>query len=446
MDERKVLFGKYEVGRLLGKGNFGRVYYGKHITTGEVVAIKMMSIDQIKKEGMMEQVKREISIMHLMKHPNIVQLVEVMATKTKIYLVMEYLKGGELCGLVEKGKLTEDSARKYFQQLICAVDYCHSRGVCHRDLKLENLLLDENGDLKLADFGISTLPGQTYHDGLLYTLAGAPAYVAPEILRRQRYDGYRADIWSCGVSLYALLAGYLPFQDENLMLMYGKILAGKYDFPTGFPLEARRLVSKILVVNPDNRITIAAIKRVPWFCKGFTPPKAFMADDQKTMDNEWISLPNQSPSSPPFFNAFEFICSMSSGFDLSNLFESKRKAGSLFSSKFSANDIVAKIEAAAKGLKCKVAKLKNFKVKLLGPYVGRKGRLAVTVEVFKVAPEVSVVEFSKSAGDTLEYIKFCEEDIRPALKDIIWTWEGAYLNNNSGSPGNAIINGSPNHY
>ncbi|GAB4841678.1 CBL-interacting serine/threonine-protein kinase 16 [Ancistrocladus abbreviatus] len=443
MDESRVLFGKYEVGRLLGKGNFGRVYYGENIATGEPVAIKMMCIDQIKKESMMEQIKREISIMHLMKHPHIVKLVEVMATKTRIYLIMEYLKGGELYAVVQKGKLPENLARKYFQQLICAVDYCHSRGVYHRDLKLENLLLDENGDLKVVDFGLSALPGQAFPDGLLYTLVGAPAYVAPEILRRQRYDGCKTDIWSCGVILYALLAGCLPFQDENLMVMYGKIFAGQYEFPSRFPYEARRLVSKILVLNPEKRIAIAGIKRVPWFCKGFRPPKAFMAEE-KIIENEGIGMPNLSPSSPPFLNAFEFICSMSSGFDLSNLFESKRKAGSLFTSKVSANGIVSKIEAVAKGLKCKVAKLKNFKVKLLGPSEGRKGRLAVTVEVFKVAPEVAVVQFSKSAGDSLEYIKFCEEDVRPALKDIVWTWQGACLNSNTSSPCTATVKGSPN--
>ena len=134
---------------------------------------------------MMDQIQREIAVMRLVRHPNVVEIKEVMATKTKIFVVMEYVKGGELFATVAKGRLREDLARKYFQQLIGAVEFCHSRGVCHRDLKPENLLLDENGDLKVSDFGLSALPEQLRHDGLLHTLCGTPAYVAPEVLRKK---------------------------------------------------------------------------------------------------------------------------------------------------------------------------------------------------------------------------------------------------------------------
>ncbi|KDP33521.1 hypothetical protein JCGZ_07092 [Jatropha curcas] len=198
MEERHVLFQKYEMGRLLGKGTFAKVYYGKNITTGESVAIKVISKDQVKKEGMMEQIKREISVMRLVRHPNIVELKEVLATKTKIFFVMEHVRGGELFAKVAKGKLKEEIARKYFQQLISAIDFCHSRGVSHRDLKPENLLLDENENLKISDFGLSALPEQLRNDGLLHTQCGTPAYVAPEVLRKKGYDGSKADIWSCG--------------------------------------------------------------------------------------------------------------------------------------------------------------------------------------------------------------------------------------------------------
>nr|GEX08148.1 CBL-interacting serine/threonine-protein kinase 5-like [Tanacetum cinerariifolium] len=149
---------------------------------------------QVRKEGLMEQIIREIGIMHLVRHPNVVQLKEVMATKTKIFLVIEYVKGGELFAKIAKGRLKEDVARKYFQQLISAVDYCHSRGVSHRDLKPENLLLDENEDLKVSDFGLSALPEQLRNDGMLHTQCGTPAYVAPEVLRKKGYDGAKADI------------------------------------------------------------------------------------------------------------------------------------------------------------------------------------------------------------------------------------------------------------
>ncbi|KAK7351351.1 hypothetical protein VNO77_10732 [Canavalia gladiata] len=423
--QSQTVFGKYEMGRLLGKGTFAKVYYGKQISSGESVAIKVINKDQVKKEGMMEQIKREISVMRLVRHPNVVELKEVMATKTKIFFVMEYVRGGELFAKVSKGKLSEDLARKYFQQLISAVDYCHSRGVSHRDLKPENLLLDHNENLKISDFGLSALPEQLRYDGLLHTQCGTPAYVAPEVLRKKGYDGSKADIWSCGVVLYVLLAGFLPFQDENLMTMYNKVLRAEFQFPPWFSTESRRLISKILVADPAKRTGIPAITRVTWFRKGLPVTPACQLDQEReTVTEEGSRSANKLSSSPKFFNAFEFISSMSSGFDLSGLFESTSKKGSVFTSKCSASAIVSKIETAAKGLRFRVAEVKDFKIKLQGTSEGRKGRLSVTAEVFEVAPEVAVVEFSKSAGDTLEYAKFCEEDVRPALKDIVWTWQG----------------------
>ncbi|XP_044472430.1 CBL-interacting serine/threonine-protein kinase 5-like [Mangifera indica] len=427
-EERHVLFGKYEMGRLLGKGTFAKVYYGKHIVSGESVAIKIINKDQVKREGMMEQIQREISVLRLVRHPNIVELKEVMATKKKIFFVMEYVKGGELFAKVARGKLKEDLARKYFQQLISAIDFCHSRGVSHRDLKPENLLLDENGDLKISDFGLSALPEQLRNDGLLHTQCGTPAYVAPEIIRKKGYDGATADIWSCGVILYVLLAGFLPFQDANLMNMYRKIFKAQFECPLWISPEAKRLISKLLVSDPGRRITIQAIIRVPWFQKGFTRPPSFSVDQESEKEKQEEDKTSKIPS-PKFFNAFEFISSMASGFNLSSLFESKRKTGSMFTSKCSASAIMEKIEEAAKGMSFEVAKVKDFKVKLHGGSEGRKGRLSVTVEVFEVAPTVAIVELSKSSGDTLEYAKFCEEDVRPALKDIVWTWQGDNISN-----------------
>ncbi|XP_050219875.1 CBL-interacting serine/threonine-protein kinase 25 [Mercurialis annua] len=428
MEERHVVFEKYEMGRLLGKGTFAKVYYGRNIITGESVAIKVISKDQVKKEGMMEQIKREISVMKLVRHPNVVELKEVLATKTKIFFIMEYVRGGELFAKVAKGKLKEDIARKYFQQLISAIDFCHSRGVSHRDLKPENLLLDENENLKISDFGLSALPEQLRNDGMLHTQCGTPAYVAPEVLRRKGYDGSKADIWSCGVVLYVLVAGFLPFQDENVMRMYSKVFKAEFECPGWFSTDSKRLISRLLVADPERRVTIPAIMRNPWFRKGFIRSLSFpdlQSNLEKTeeQEDESLSVITKIPS-PKFFNAFEFISSMSSGFDLSNLFENKRKTGSMFTSKFSAGAIMTKIEGVAKGLNFKAAKIKDFKVKLQGPDEGRKGPLLVTAEVFEVAPEVAIVELCKSSGDTLEYAKFCEEDVRPALKDIVWTWQG----------------------
>ncbi|XP_009793885.1 CBL-interacting serine/threonine-protein kinase 25-like [Nicotiana sylvestris] len=424
---RNIIFGKYEMGRLLGQGTFAKVYYGRNIKTSESVAIKVINKDHVKREGLMEQIIREISIMRLVRHPNIVELKEVMATKQKIFVVMEYVKGGELFAKVAIGKLKEDVARKYFQQLISAVDFCHSRGVFHRDLKPENLLLDENENLKVSDFGLSALSEQLRNDGLLHTQCGTPAYVAPEVLRKKGYDGAKSDIWSCGVILYVLLAGFLPFQHENMMKMYRKVFKAEYEFPPWFSPEAKKLISKLLVADPEKRISISAIMRVPWILKDFSRSNSFSSEengDKKNGSTEQIDLGNRSKSGPPFYNAFEFISAMSSGFDLSSLFESKRKSGSMFTSKSSASTIMSKLESLAKKMNFKIESAKEFKVKMQGTSEGRKGKLSVMAEVFEVAPEVAVVEFSKSAGDTFEYKKLCEEDIRPSLKDIVWTWQG----------------------
>ncbi|GMH15892.1 hypothetical protein Nepgr_017733 [Nepenthes gracilis] len=419
---RRTIFGKYEMGRQLGQGTFAKVYHGKNIVTNESVAIKVIDKEQVTKACMMDQIQREISVMRLVRHPNIVELKEVMATRCRIYFVMEYAKGGELFAKVSRGKLKEDLARKYFQQLTSAVDFCHSRGVYHRDLKPENLLLDENEDLKVSDFGLSALPEQFRQDGLLHTQCGTPAYVAPEVLMKKGYDGAKADIWSCGVILFVLLAGYLPFQDENLMRMYRKVFKGEFEFPPWFVSDVKRLISKLLVVDPVKRISISGIMKVPWFQKGFSRPVAVSIEEPNEKVEKALGLV-ASPKSPRFFNAFEFISSMSSGFDLSNLFETKRRSGSLFTSKCSAPAIMAKLESAAKKLNFKVC-VKEFRVKMQGTAEGRKGKLAVMAEVFQVAPEVAVVEFSKCSGDTLEYVKFCEEDVRPALRDIVWRWQG----------------------
>ncbi|CAL9122787.1 unnamed protein product [Musa acuminata var. zebrina] len=423
-EARSLVLGKYEMGRVLGKGTFAKVYHGRDFGTGESVAIKVINKDQIRVEaGMMEQIKREISVLRVVRHPNVVELREVMATKTRIFVVMEYVRGGELFARVVRGPLPDDQARRYFRQLISAVGFCHSRGVSHRDLKPENVLLDHNGDLKVSDFGFSALPEQLRHDGLLHTQCGTPAYVAPEVLRRQGYDGAKADIWSCGVILYVLLAGFLPFRDDNLMRMYRRVLKAEYQIPPWFSGDARRLVSRLLVADPEKRISIDAIMHHPWFNKGtyrkdpnpVPPPQAEAAPAE---------VEEQKPGTPRFYNAFELISSLSSGFDLSSLFENRRPAGTVFTSRLPAATILERLERVGRWLGFAVERTKPFKVKMERKNDGWKGRLGVTAEVFEVAAEVAVVEFSKLSGETSDYNKFCEEDVRPGLKDIVWAWQG----------------------
>lgn len=180
---------RYELGKLLGQGAFAKVFYAKNLKTNQGCAIKVINKDTVLKVGVINQIKREIQVMRLVRHPNVVQLYEVMASRTKMYFVMEYVKGGDLFDQLNKGKLKEYVVQKCFHQLISAVDFCHSRGVFHRDLKLENLLLDENGNLNVSDFGLSALTESKQEDGLLHTLCGTPAYVAPEVINKKGYMG-----------------------------------------------------------------------------------------------------------------------------------------------------------------------------------------------------------------------------------------------------------------
>ncbi|RYR72269.1 hypothetical protein Ahy_A02g006468 isoform C [Arachis hypogaea] len=363
---------------------------------------------------MIDQIKREISVMRLIRHPHVVELYEVL-----------------------KGKIKQDDARRYFQQLISAVDYCHSRGVCHRDLKPENLLLDENGNLKVSDFGLSAIAESRHQDGLLHTTCGTPAYVAPEVILRKGYDGFKADIWSCGVILYVLLAGYLPFRDSNLMEMYKKIGKGQFKFPSWFPPDVKRLLSRILDPNPRTRISMAKIMESSWFKKGLQKPIVTNDNEEKELapldaDGVFGSCENGSPaaestpefSKPSNLNAFDII-SYSSGFDLSGLFEeTDQKKQVRFTSNKPASIIISKLDEICKRLRLKVKKKDRGLIKLEGTNAGRKGPLGIDAEIFEITPVFHLVELKKSSGDTLEYKKLLNQEVRPALKDIVWNWQG----------------------
>jgi 5'-AMP-activated protein kinase catalytic alpha subunit len=267
------------------------------MVTNHLCAIKILNKSKIAHLGMEEKVSREINILHLCTHPHIIRLYEVIDTPTDIFLVNEYVSGGELFDfIVSKGRLSADEARNFFHQIISGVEYCHFQKIVHRDLKPENLLLDSNCNLKIADFGLSNI----MRDGdFLRTSCGSPNYAAPEVISGHLYAGPEVDVWSCGVILYALLCGSLPFDDESIPNLFKKIKSGMYSLPSHLSQLSRNLIPRMLEVDPMKRITIAEIRQHPWFQHKLPPylrhPPELMEKQERNVDLDVIDEVSRLP-------------------------------------------------------------------------------------------------------------------------------------------------------
>uniref|UniRef100_A0A673G078 Serine/threonine-protein kinase BRSK2-like n=1 Tax=Sinocyclocheilus rhinocerous TaxID=307959 RepID=A0A673G078_9TELE len=245
--------GPYRLEKTLGKGQTGLVKLGIHCITGQKVAIKIVNREKLS-ESVLMKVEREIAILKLIEHPHVLKLYDVYENNKYLYLVLEHVSGGELFDyLVKKGRLTPKEARKFFRQIISALDFCHSHSICHRDLKPENLLLDEKNNIRIADFGMASLQ---VGDSLLETSCGSPHYACPEVIRGEKYDGRRADVWSCGVILFALLVGALPFDHDNLRQLLEKVKSGVFHMPHFIPPDCQALLRGMIEVNPEKRLTV----------------------------------------------------------------------------------------------------------------------------------------------------------------------------------------------
>lgn len=258
----------YELRETIGTGGFAKVKLGRHLLTGEKVAIKIM--DKLALGDDLPRVKTEIDAMKNLSHQHICRLYHVIETSKKIFMVLEYCPGGELFDyIISKDRLSEEEARVFFRQIVSAIAYVHSQGYAHRDLKPENLLIDEEHNLKLIDFGLCAKPkgGLDYH---LNTCCGSPAYAAPELIQGKAYIGSEADIWSMGVLLYALLCGFLPFDDGNVMAVYRRIMRGKYTIPKWLSPSSTLLLNQMLQVDPKKRITVKHLLSHPWLMQGYS--------------------------------------------------------------------------------------------------------------------------------------------------------------------------------
>ncbi|KAF9905173.1 hypothetical protein EC991_001935 [Linnemannia zychae] len=312
--------GPYLLGKTLGKGSSGCVKLARHRKTHEKVAVKIISKASLANKAAVHRgIEREIAIMKLINHPHVIRLYDVYETEKELFLVMEFVAGGELFEyLVNKGRLDEAEALRFFQQIIVGLAFCHKRKICHRDLKPENLLLDDRMNVKIADFGMASLQKT---GRLLETSCGSPHYASPEVVTGLKYDGSSSDIWSCGIILYALLTGHLPFDDENIRQLLSKVKAGKFYMPTDISPGARDLISRMLTVNPKRRITMKGVMMHPWFRmvnpdrntlgepaedpEGCRPLLAEELDAEIILHMRWLFAPGPSHSDPEAKEVFD---------------------------------------------------------------------------------------------------------------------------------------------
>ncbi|PKY04530.1 Pkinase-domain-containing protein [Aspergillus campestris IBT 28561] len=259
---------QYQTIRILGEGSFGKVKLAIHQPSGRQVALKIISRRKLLSRDMVGRVEREIQYLQLLRHPHIIKLYTVIATKADIVMVLEYAERELFDYLVKRGRCNDSEARKFFQQIICAVEYCHRHKIVHRDLKPENLLIDSNKNVKIADFGLSNI----MTDGnFLKTSCGSPNYAAPEVISGKLYAGPEVDVWSCGVILYVLLVGRLPFDDDYIPALFKKIAAGNFHMPPYISSGAAALIRQMLQVHPVHRLTIPEIRQNEWFLQDLPP-------------------------------------------------------------------------------------------------------------------------------------------------------------------------------
>lgn len=405
------MFGKYEIRKFLGVGGFAKVYEAFDVVTKQSVAIKVVSKRRIVEAQLTAQLQREITIMRRLNHPHIVKLYEVLATKTKIYFVMECAQGGELFDrLLNHGLFDEDHNRRCFHQLISAVRHCHSLGVFHRDLKLDNLLLDDDLNIKVSDFGLSATMDQIRPDGMLHTLCGTPAYLTPEMLAKKGYDGEKVDVWQCGVVLYVLTTGSLPFNDADVPTMLRRIYRGRVGIPRWVQPDLKRLIKRLLDPNPKTRITVDEILQDPWFRKGYREIKVEQKNSGWEEDDR-----NRTKS----LNAFHLI-SFSSGLDMSGLFVTDPEpevSGSVerIVSKETPNRIVETVEEAADRDTVVVTRKEDgWGAKL----EGHRGNFVILIGVYRLTDELVVIEIKKKEKEGESGAQFWDDKLRPRILEL----------------------------
>ncbi|CAN1310115.1 CBL-interacting serine/threonine-protein kinase 7 [Linum perenne] len=412
----ETLLNKYRMGRLLGRGSFAKVFAAHAIADEKEVAIKI--IDKTKMESIMEpKVIGEIKAMRrLQQHPHILRILEVLATKTRICLVMDLAIGGDIFSkVIKRGRMKESGARRYFQQLVSALRFCHDNGVAHRDLKPHNLLLDQDGNLKISDFGLSALAEAEVKNGgngNLQTVCGTPAFTAPEVMYRRGYDGAIADAWSCGVILFFLLTATLPFDDRNFSLMFKKMHKRQYEIPSWVSKPAKSVIYQLLDPDPRTRMSIETVMNHSWFLNKYQTPS-----QKSILESEHPKFDNMAST----FNAFDII-SMSSGLDLSGLFETSVKTEKRFTSGERLGRVMERVKEVGLKLDYKVEQGKG------GAAIGlEKGKVVLLFEAMEIAEKMVVAQVRVAKGYGLEFEEVYWAELKNGLGDMVIQCHGCDL-------------------
>ena len=303
--------GNYILSNTIGTGTFSKVKLGIHLPTKEKVAIKILDKDKIRDESDIERISREIHILKNLRHKNIVQLYETITSENHIYIIMEYVDGKDLFQYIYSLKrLNEIKASFLFRQLISTLEYIHKLGIVHRDIKPENILLTkDHKTVKLVDFGLSN---SYQHGNLIKTACGSPCYAAPEMISGKKYNGLYSDLWACGVVLYCMLCGKLPFDDEKIDVLYKKIKSGNYIIPNFLSDIAQDVIRKILTVNPEKRIKLKDLKLHPFFNldKSTLDIGVFIGVDDVFIDYDVIKEMKEKFYADKDYITKEYICEL----------------------------------------------------------------------------------------------------------------------------------------
>ena len=424
--------------------------YAQHSETGTAYALKVLNKDYLVQRGMVDQVKTEIAILKRIKHPFIANMHEIMSSREKIFLVMELVTGGDLFDKIAvQGPLKEDEGRDLFGQILTAVAHCHDNGVCHRDIKPENVLMTPDGIAKLSDFGLGAMQDEGQDIHALTTVCGTPNYAAPEVINKVPYNGYAADIWSLGVVLYVILAGCLPFDEENLVQLFEKVSAGEYTMPMWLSDDAQDMLRSMLQVDPLQRPTTKELLDRPWMqgsvdrtsgiAIGRFPSMGVVDEtlltensvmihtsslqDLKTFashrsDASVSSSDREIEAVAKKFNAFQLINDF---FDISAIFEEKDdliRRHTQFTTSADASRVFDEIEQAVIALASGRA-VKRTENTLRLYTKSLKGLIHVTVTMIYLTGGSSIVDVQKVSGNTTEFYKWYAELVNVLSLDII---------------------------